>query len=332
MRSELKTNCILCGGTIFQQRFTLKSDSAGRNTGAVLDPYLNYGEDYRVISCKSCGLTFRQDFSSDSKTPLPYPHFPPGGPEEDTTVQSIRSRPDSDSTPFLGFEELNDVSDFLTPPGSLLNIGDDGTDILETARLQGWDSSVMSHLEPELIAQPEAAIGEDLLQQQYDVIRLENSLERTADPFALIEKVSGMLQKDGLLVITTPDISDWDFQIYGEGPSLWPIDLPRWFFTPDVLERLLAISSYKVLKVSRFSMTVRLPEEVHLGGPTLELSPISVTTPELSELAVQDIPFFRILARRNEKGDSYPLNRTEREAVPAEIEGLSEFLSPALIE
>jgi hypothetical protein len=110
-----------------------------------------------------------------------------------------------------------------------------------------------------------------------------------------------MLRKNGLLVVTTPDCSGWDFPIFGQGLSLLPLDIPRWFFTPGSLRELLKQSGYKVLKVTTFETKYTLPADSSIPHTPKDcVHPRNITDmPSLSQKGTRHL---RIFARQDRRG------------------------------
>ena len=160
------------------------------------------------------------------------------------------SIPQNVTSPQVGVAEIEEICRFLRPPGRFLNVGRDCSDIMETARLFGWTSESVTELRKRSESEIEDLSSAVSLQQRYNVVRMEGSLERALNPESLLERAGQYLCRNGLLVITMPDYSNWDFSLYGQGESLLPMDLPCWFFTPDTLKRLLMRLGYKVLGLS----------------------------------------------------------------------------------
>ena len=103
-------------------------------------------------------------------------------------------------------------------------------------------------------------------------------------------------------MVTTPDSQQWDFPIYGQGLSLWPLDLPRWLFNTNTLTRLLKASGYKILKVTRFETQFTLPADfLSPDIPEWRDSGNSIN-PTLPTTMLNPAEYLRIFARQDRKG------------------------------
>lgn len=276
--------CILCGGGRFVTRFT----GAGPQSSAM---------GCRIISCRQCGLTFKQPdaagedcFTSKRAGELVSDQSQP-------SREFISQEPDKFMSPGVGMGEIEEIGRFRSPPGTFLNVGSDCSAIMEAARLSGWHSRWAADLPEPVVESLHQPLGHFSFVDRFDVIRLEGSLERSADPEAYLRQAAKALNHDGLLVITTPDCQGWDFMLYGQGESLWPIDLPNWFFTPSSLKRLMARSGYRILRVSHFDATYECPPVTFSSmiAPQIPDDVFSIVgvSPPLS----YSMKVFRILAR-----------------------------------
>lgn len=322
MGGNPRTKCILCGGSDFQQVFALKDESVFPQLERPGNKFDSWA--CAVLSCKRCGLAFRWDLSGRKIERQQDPGNHPLLAEDGICVNPLKVIPNCNVSPHTGLEELEEIGQFKNPPGAFLNIGNDGFDIVETSRLMGWHSSIFASNEEILSRRdntPLEGAGQEL---QFDVVRLEGSLERAENPFTYLEQISGMLHKHGLLVVSMPDYSAWNFPIYGQGPSVEPDHLQRWFFTPQTLDQLLITDGYEVLRVSKFTTSYELPDEPDVFGKASELPASGGTDNDLILPPPQQVPCFRVFARRLEKRAAYPLSLRVRESMPADQTGVLE--------
>jgi len=267
------------------------------------------GPDFEVRRCGDCGLAWRRDRQAG----LPAPHsaqLPEGA---------------GFAAGSAGVEEIEEISRLCRPPGLLLNVGRDGANILETARLYGWNPALVDELE-EVPEEEFAAFFRDPAGglpplPEYDVIRLQGALEQCRDPREYLSRADRWLGGRGLLVIGATDFRAWDFPLRGEGATLLDRDLPRWFFTPRTLEALLLQTGYHVVKVS----SGRAPET----DPGVRYWPLHDNGPEPRTGGLPPQPAagtFRLYARRDEK--RLPLARRSRDRQAQPWEAPNEELHP----
>lgn len=317
--------CLLCGGTSFTTKF---ADRGIHLPEAFLQSCevenLFAIADCEVVSCDGCGLAFRRSPVIGIHNTSPWPASMLSIENGSNPEPLMYSIPVSAASPQVGVEEIEEICRFLSPPGRFLNVGSDCSDIMEAAKLFGWTSESVQDIRESSGSDREGFIPAMSLRQRYNVVRMEGSLERALDPEALLRQAGQFLSRNGLLVITTPDCSDWDFTLYGQGESLWPLDLPLWFFTPDTLKRLLMRLGYKVLGLSRHDvicdlfptlLSTSIPDRIANDGQTIE---------GCLRASSQRIKVFRIIARQERKTVYQALKRENREFIPKEETAIRE--------
>jgi SAM-dependent methyltransferase len=310
--------CILCGNEAFHVCFAdngIQEMPAGQRAGSAGST----GPVRLIIfCCDQCGLAF-----------LHPPHWKhPQSARRGTDIPTVTGALNDAAcgcrawrivaAPEMGQDELKEIGQFSQPPGRLLNVGNDFTDILETARLFGWNSSTLNAPDLEEFAGRPQKAAPAATSQSYDVIRLENSLEKAENPKEYLEKVQKILNKNGLLVVTAPDSRGWDFPIYGQGLSLWPLDLPRWFFTAQTLTELLNVSGYKVLKVTTFETRYAFPPDFPALDPQISGEHEFGDFPPLSTHSFSGAKHLRVFARPERKGMFSSLWAEQQAYHPAE--------------
>jgi len=256
----------------------------------------------------------------------------PSMPSSDGAAEHFTSLETAVSELTVSREEVEEIGQFKKPPGNLLCVGQDHGDILETARLYGWNSQVIFNLTDNQTADFDAPVSAGpavTVERRYDVIRLEHSLENAPDPRIYLKTVGKILSPTGLLVISTPDISTWDFPLYGQGSELWSVDLPIWFFTQESLKRLLVDCGFKVLKISPFRVLKAppscdpAPDMAHPYCGDGAIPPSLGFDPPLTKCSVSTVTrfgpggrHFRVFARWNERRIPARLRAGQRRAEP----------------
>lgn len=232
--------CLICG-----------SESAGGES-----PRLRLATAVvRVVSCPNCGFAWRVDVHPHTGT-APFP------PQRDSApYRGLSTSPES------GIEEMEEIRLFFDSPGSLLNIGNDSSDIIETARIYGWKSQAVAALEEAEICVEEVPANQWESRPQscrgaFHVVRLEDALENAPDPDDYLLRIAGYLEGRGLLIVNTVDFSRWDFALFGEGSPVPTEFIPRWFFTPRSLQSLLVKSGFRILKITPYQVPhLAFPQE-----------------------------------------------------------------------
>lgn len=143
--------------------------------------------------------------------------------------------------------------------GRLLDVGCSTGLLLLAARANGWQ---VCGLEPSAWAARQASLthGIPVFQgmladappscQDFDAITMLDVLEHLADPATELARARRMLRPEGVILISTPDISSTTARFLGER---WWGMLPThlWYFDQRTLRRLLEQSGFRVLEVAR---------------------------------------------------------------------------------
>jgi hypothetical protein len=249
---------------------------------------------FQVMACTHCGLAWKLGDSREKPA--------------DSAGSALM--------PDFSLSEMEEISLYRRPPGVLLNVGRHSSDMLETARMYGFRPLTLPKLEE--CTEPTAAhsrrrVADD--QPTYDVIRLDGALENDPDPRSLLQRAACLMGEKGLLVVSSSDLSRWEAPLYGEGASLMPPDLPRWFFSPHALETLLTQCGWKVLKISTYDVH----QQPFAFGPSQDQAvppQPGALMPVFNTFPTQMVSRFRILARRLEL--RAPLELVERARQPRE--------------
>lgn len=347
MPLNLDEKCILCGGVEFQKLFS------------------HISGEHEVVRCVRCGLAWKRGISSwrQEEQVQKSANFEPLGerlaaasrklPLRETAVAvTLPERfsepinpvgvPSTSSTdPQTSAEEMEEIGLFKKPPGTLLTVGPDPGDLLETSRVYGWSLLSLDRInENEPTEETDVSLSfrktiPDSDHRNYDVIRLSGSLENALDPCAYLKGAGKMLGPTGLLVVSVPDLNGWDFPLYGQGASSCPMDLPNWFFTQETLVELLGCCGFKVLRVTTVVNAEGVkphPENMRAFQPTVfqihriygEGSSGSFNLP-LFNSKISRSPsllsagrHFRVFARRDERRVPAALRSRQSRALPAE--------------
>jgi len=151
----------------------------------------------------------------------------------------------------------------LTKPGKILDIGCGRGLFLDVMRRGGW-STIGTELNKETASYainvydlkilPGDIIQHQLPNESLDAININQVLEHLTNPHEVIKECHRLLKKDGVLVISVPDLRSLQFTI---GQANWfLLDLPfhLFHFTEKGLRRLLIKNKFKIKRIKRFSL------------------------------------------------------------------------------
>lgn len=209
-------------------------------------------EDYNIMICLQCGFCWVYPQPSDEKLEKRY--------NEDYNEIWLITK-DNSSVQIMKkktFEKrLKKIQEFKNS-GRILDIGCATGMFLELASEKGWESYGLDVGEY-AIELAKKKFGNNIykgtLEQAkydndyFDVITMFDVIEHMRNPSDSLRETNRILKKDGLLVITTPNITSFACKFYGKN---WPyFDLEHlYYFSPDTLKRMLNSSGFEVSEIA----------------------------------------------------------------------------------
>ena len=145
----------------------------------------------------------------------------------------------------------------LPPTGLALEVGAGTGWMLRALRERGWRALGNERsLEAALAARAAAGVpifvgdlGAVRPAPALDLVIMFHVLEHLADPLAELRAVARRLRPGGALVLGLPNIASWQARLSGR--HWMHLDVPRHLchFTPDSIERALAVSGYRMTRI-----------------------------------------------------------------------------------
>ena len=145
----------------------------------------------------------------------------------------------------------------LPPTGLALEVGAGTGWMLRALRERGWRALGNERsLEAALAARAAAGVpifvgdlGAVRPAPALDLVIMFHVLEHLADPLAELRAVARRLRPGGVLVLGLPNIASWQARLSGR--HWMHLDVPRHLchFTPDSIERALAVSGYRMTRI-----------------------------------------------------------------------------------
>ena len=145
----------------------------------------------------------------------------------------------------------------LPPTGLALEVGAGTGWMLRALRERGWRALGNERsLEAALVARAAAGVpmfvgdlGAVRPAPALDLVIMFHVLEHLADPLAELRAVARRLRPGGVLVLGLPNIASWQARLSGR--HWMHLDVPRHLchFTPDSIERALAVSGYRMTRI-----------------------------------------------------------------------------------
>lgn len=209
---------------------------------------------FAMCECRRCGLIFL--------SPRPVPaalarHYPPAyapyrraiQDERNPLLRAMRRRN-------IGLRRRYVERFTAAQPGRLLDVGASTGIFMDEMRSHGWQVLGIE-LSEHAAAYARERFGLEVIRGElsqvdipsarFDLITLWDVLEHTYDPLAVLRRIYGWLQRDGLLVLTIPNWESVDRRIFGR---YWVgYDAPRHLhvFPKPVMAELLREAGFQVL-------------------------------------------------------------------------------------
>jgi SAM-dependent methyltransferase len=269
------------------------------------------GGTHEVARCRACGAGVTLPRVADEQLAAFYPdEYGPYGermsaPERlaSRIIRALQGWSAMRAAPLSALRER--------AAGRGLDVGCGRGDLAATLAARGW---AMSGIEPSPSACAAAAArGIDarcgtlasvaLDASSYDAVVFRHSLEHTSDPVQALRAVRAALRPGGLVLITVPNLGNWQARRFG---GCWfHLDLPRHrcHFTAGSLQRALAAADLDVVSVSTSSSTVGLPGSLQYRAFGRCLFPSGLGLRVASGLCVLALPLARVLDALGGGGD-----------------------------
>lgn len=136
----------------------------------------------------------------------------------------------------------------------VLDIGCGSGTFLQAAIRRSWQA-FGTELNPQTAQAKKLEVWENLAQVKanygaefFDAVTLWHSLEHFSNPAEILSEVSQILKKDGVLLISVPNVESFQARFFRE--NWWHIDVPRhlFHFSPESLTLLLEKNGFEVVK------------------------------------------------------------------------------------
>lgn len=204
---------------------------------------------YDIVRCRQCRLVF-----TDARTAPPPSELYPPFEQSDTAAQ--RSARQALSLFTLQRARLIEAA---RPSGRLLDYGAGAGQFARFMAGRGFDTvglepySLGTTLEEKnlrLVRAPLAKVKAEL--GTFDVITMWHVLEHLEQPLPLLKELRSMLAPGGVLVVSVPNFSSWQSELFKGG--WFHLDPPRHLlqFEPDTLEDCLRRAGFSVSKQAPF--------------------------------------------------------------------------------
>ncbi len=206
--------------------------------------------DAPIHRCVSCGLGFMDPLPTREELPRLYP-------PNYHNLEAPSNRLDAFFRDRFHARHAAISRRLLPPGGRFLEIGSARGDVLERLRGEGYavQGVEISREGCEASWEKDLPVVHGTLEEfdgelRFDLIFMSHVIEHVLDPVATVARLHGLLEKDGVLYLETPNFASLDARVWGRHWGL--IHYPRhlYFFDRSTLRRLLEGGGFTLEKAS----------------------------------------------------------------------------------
>lgn len=235
--------CCLCGENKVR---IIRSESGGKN----------------IIQCRKCGLISRVPFPDCKELSKTYEESYYDGQGEIGYKDYLEQR---EELLLLARDRLKIIMRYIKT-GKLLDVGCATGEFLEVADELGWDvsgieisnfSSSVARERTGLDIQT-GTLAQFTEKNKFNVVTMWDVLEHVIDPFEELKKIYNLLEKKGLVVICTPNVSS--IRAIREKSNWHGYRVSQehiYFFEPKTLENMLKKAGFKKIIVQTTAIDLR---------------------------------------------------------------------------
>lgn len=258
--------CYLCHSDMVVELYPARGIGAP-DASAYRCTSLTHAVKPQVIQCLSCGL------AAAGKAHVPE------NPEKlyaDVEDKTYLSNKGARLRTFNGV--LDDIAPHLPKPGRLLEVGAYCGLFLDVARQRGWEVEgvELSDWAVEQARQNGISIHHGTLEQaepqlgdKFDVVVMWDVLEHLADPVGELKRIDRLLADDGVLCLSTLDMSGWLPRLLGKHWP-WIMDMHLFYFTTEGLRDLFQRAGFTLIEDAPYR---------HFASPRYVLEKVAAMLP-----------------------------------------------------
>ncbi len=215
------------------------------------DRYTN--DKFQLVTCDNCGLVYVNPRPSVKDLAYYYPEeYEPHSQDSFEHSGWHQQR--------MWHKQLNFIEGYHQSKGSLLDIGCATGDFLAVAQKNGWTVRGVE-LDPEAVHIARNRYGLDVINEAaenipqdttYDVITMWNVLEHLYDPRAALLRCHSLLQSEGWLFFSIPNLRSFDRSIFKGAWLGWEVPRHLYYFSEQTIGRLLTEIGFGIVEVRCF--------------------------------------------------------------------------------
>lgn len=224
-------------------------------------------ESVNIVKCLNCGLIYAHPQPSEEHLDAVY--------KEGYFNGSCHSDYLMEKKLYLNrFQQrLKEINSFKTK-GRLLDVGCAVGYFLETVRQAGWEVSGVEVSDFAAGYARKAGIEvftgkleeAEYPDQRFDVVTLWHVLEHVKDPSGCLRETHRVLNNDGLLAVEVPNMDSKKSKKAGKEWNQIKPQEHLFYFTPDVLKRMVEKAGFRVVKISALPKGTDIGDKLdHMG-------------------------------------------------------------------
>ena len=229
---------------------------------SVYDWYWFSGGPFTFVKCSRCGLVYLNPRpSADELGELNQSMWERWSISEQTKEYIGSPRTARSTYP----EILKELKRQKPQKGDLLEVGSGQGGFLKACQDDGWNTYGVD-ISEECVAYARNhhgirnVLAVDLLEADFnedifDVVVMNHLIEHLIDPQAYLKEIHRILNPNGILCISTPNIDSLSARLFGRYWQALFVPLHLVLFSPATLSQMLRGTDYSVLKISHFSRT-----------------------------------------------------------------------------
>lgn len=215
------------------------------------------GEQYKVVTCDSCGLRYTRPLPSEEELiPLYSQEYYGASKSRRLSWDSLRLLLHQ----YVLWQRRGTLGS--RPPGRILDVGCGDGDFLASLKRRGWETyatdlsaaACKRAQERGIMTHQGDLVSANFPDHYFDVITLWHVLEHVPHPSEDLVEVRRILKDDGLLVVETPNSDSFTLRLCG---ARWfSFDVPRHLqhFTPVTLQALLRRTGFSIRRRRDFQL------------------------------------------------------------------------------
>lgn len=258
------TSCDICGSS--------------RRTPFLNRPDRVSGETFQLVRCNECGLIYLRNRPALESIASYYPEDYECYTQTDglgSTQESWHHRRAMNMK--MGFIEKH-----AEKPGRLLDIGCGTGDFLVSARERGWQvkgielvdrAAKIARERRDLDVKTGSIDDLEIPPESYQLVTMWDVLEHLPSPRRALQMIHDLLENNGLLVFSIPNLKSFDRYLFGGSWIGWDVPRHLHLFDAKNIDQLCEISGFRKIEEKTFiggkgtfhlSLIQRFPESGHI--------------------------------------------------------------------